>query len=448
MDPYKYIDKFEKFGAKGGYKPGLKRIEALLEVFGHPENKIRVIHVAGSNGKGSTITFLKSIYIEAGYRTGVYTSPHLLEFNERIEINGRKISTEELSELVCKIKPVVDKIRDSELGEPSFFELVTALAFMYFEQQKVDLVLLETGLGGRLDATNIVKKPEISVITGISLEHTSILGDTIEEIAAEKAGIIKEGVPVLTGARDRRALKVIEDIADKRGSKLTKIIDKYDYLIKESSLEGQEFSLMYRGVQPEGRVDEGTSYKIALRGEYQVRNAILALEVVNELQSRFPVREEEIRKGLLKAYIPGRMEILLKKPLVLLDGAHNSEGIAEAVNCLLKFRDLKEKKGKILLVLAVLADKDIDKMLREIIRLQDLEIIISENNNSRALSAEIIKEKLDVYNANNRIILPMAQALISAEKQAGADDIIFITGSLYNTAEVKKHYCFIDSQEV
>lgn len=464
MNPYDYINNFIKFGTKGGYKPGLKRIDAMLDAFDHPERKLKIIHVAGSNGKGSTIAFLKSIYREAGYKVGVYTSPHLLDFNERLEINGEKITTEYLSELIELLKPVVDRIGDSVLGEPSFFEFVTTLAFLYFYQQQVDLLIFEVGLGGRLDATNIIQKPLISVITGISLEHTSILGDTIEEIAREKAGIIKKGIPVLTSIKDKKALGEVEKIAFKMNSSIENINEKYRYCCKESTLEGQQFSLKYQhssfkeAVIKENKklvksvdkreIDLEDNYKITLLGEYQLSNSVLAIEIVRELLSQFDVREKDIKRGLMKAYIPGRLEVMNKKPLILLDGAHNIEGIKMFVSFLQKLlnnskdNERSEKKGKIYIIFAALGDKDIWRMLEIISQLKNIELIISENKDKRAMKAEKIKEKAESLNIDNRIVKPLKKAFKLIDKESMFNDTVCIIGSLYNVAEAKEYWSF------
>ncbi len=443
MDPYQYINSFARFGRKKGYKPGHERINALLETFSHPENKMKIIHVAGSNGKGSTVTYLKSIYKEAGYKVGTYTSPHLLEFNERIEINGRKISTGELEELIEKIKPVVDEMKERGPGEPSFFELVTALAFIYFYQEKVDLLILETGLGGRLDATNIIKNPLASVITGVSLEHTDILGNSIQDIAREKAGIIKEGTPVVTGVQDRDALAVIEKISAEKNSKLISINDRYSYELKESTLEGQSFLLKHREKGSEVNKQElipEDEYRTRMIGDFQVRNAVLAMEVVRLLQEELPVSGEALQEGLLKAYIPGRMELIRKEPLLLVDGAHNTEGMENFVSSLLTFKKggAINNNGRLYIILSVLDDKDLNNMLKALSQLKEFELIISENSNERALSADVIEEKARLLGIKSKILKPLEAALKEALHSASKEDLICVVGSLYNVAEIKR----------
>src|SRR5690554_1220214 len=405
MNPYEYINSFSRFGLKGGYNPGLERISALLKPFDHPENKVNIIHIAGSNGKGSTLTYLKYIYQEAGYRVGAYTSPHLFNLNERLEVNGRKISTAELRELCQRIKPVIDKTEKSPAGKPGFFEVLTALAFIYFEQQGVDLALVETGLGGRFDATSIVKSPLLSIITGISLEHTSILGNTIGEIAREKAGIIKEGKSVITAVRKQRALKVISEIAEARSAELKSVDALYQIKLKASSLEGQYFQLVYKENRPEANKLVEGEYFIKLPGKHQLRNVMAALAAVEELQPGYPLSFNIIKRGLEKAYISGRLELVKTDPLFIFDGAHNPEGM----KCLVSF--LKEQlkpDTELQLVLSVLGDKNIKEMLRQLKGLQsdfNLELVITSNGNPRALDADMINKIKGIEKFSHRLIL-------------------------------------------
>ncbi len=459
MNPYTYINSFIKFGTKGGYKPGLERINTLLESLGQPENKLDIIHVAGSNGKGSTIAYLKSIYQEAGYKVGVYTSPHLIEFNERIEINGKKITREELRDLVELLQPVVDNISKSYLGKPSFFEIVTTLAFLFFYQQQVDILLLEVGLGGRLDATNVINSPLISVITSISLEHTSILGNTVQEIAREKSGIIKSGAPVAVGVKDIKALKVIETIAEEKGSEFINIFGYYDYKVKESSLEGQAFSLIYQqenhevgsieglddyqgrdhaDIYTKGYLQSNEEFEISMLGEYQIANAILAMTIVQRLNYKFNIEKSILKKGLIKAFIPGRMEIIRRKPLLIVDGAHNADGITMFVSFIKELRERTFSKGKIYIILAVLADKDLNSILKEISNLDNIDLIISENESERALRASLLKSQADSLDIESIVITPLSLALRKLVNEAECDDIIFIVGSFYNISQVKR----------
>lgn len=431
MHPYKYINNLSKFGSKGGFKPGLERVKALLAPFGHPERSLKVIHVAGSNGKGSTIAFLKNIYQQAGYKVGAYTSPHLINFNERIEIDGRYITEEELKELVERLAPVVEEIaNDHYIGQPTYFEFVTALALIYFNRQGVDLLLLETGLGGRLDATNVIPSPLISIITGISLEHTEILGERIEDIAREKAGIIKRGRPVISGVRDKEAQEVIRAVAERKKAPFKSIYDIYDYQPKLSSLQGQSFILLDKRPQKDG-VRE---YFIGLLGEHQIRNALLALLAVEELKGEYPVEESALSRGLRDARIPGRLEVIRDKPLILLDGAHNREGM----EILVEF--LKKEMGigrKIFMVLGILRDKDVKGMVKLLKFSDHLKLIITKNKEKRALDPGVIQRVAEAEGIDNRVYYDLKEALEKTLKAAQKDDIICITGSLYTVSEAK-----------
>lgn len=437
MNPYDYINGFSKFGSLGGFKPGLDRIRTMLEFLEYPQEKLPIIHIAGSNGKGSTIAFLKHIYRRAGYRVGVYTSPHLLAFNERIEVNGQLISTKELTELVELIAPVIEQLsRDNFPGKPSYFELVTAIAFLYFSRQDLDLVLLEVGLGGRLDATNIVSAPLASLITGISLEHTAILGDTTAAIAREKAGIIKKGRPVLTAVLDQKARQVIEEVAAQRDCQLLHLDELYQYRVKESSLQGQLFYLQAKDFILAGNKVEGFEQELFIRlpGLYQIRNALLAMLTVSSLHKVLPTEQCAITAGLKEAYLPGRMELVREDPHIILDGTHTREGM----EALLQSLAGEITAGKqIWLILSLAGDKDADGIIKLLREIKNLKLLLTRNSSERALEPEILQAISDSYQLNNRLYPSLKAALQSSIEQAGRDDLIIVTGSLYNIAEAK-----------
>ena len=293
-------------------KPGLDRIKELCQGLGNPQNDLKFIHVGGTNGKGSVCSMLSSVLTEAGYRVGLYTSPYILEFNERMRVNGKNIDKDTLARLTERAKAVAEKMADS----PTEFELITAIAFLYFKEEKCDVVVLEVGMGGRLDATNIIGKPHLAIITGIALDHTAFLGDTIEMIAAEKAGIIKESSVALWGGESKVAEAVIEEEVSKKQSILCKT-DYSELNIKAYDLSGTTFD--YRGRE---------DIKITLLGSYQPRNAAIVLDAVDNLSSNgLHVSEEAVRGGLLKARWPARFEIIGNNPTVIFDGAHNPQGV-------------------------------------------------------------------------------------------------------------------------
>ncbi|MFW5786864.1 MAG: bifunctional folylpolyglutamate synthase/dihydrofolate synthase [Halanaerobiales bacterium] len=430
MDPHQYINSFDKFGNKGGFQPGLSRVKALLKPFGHPEGDLPVIHVAGSNGKGSTVNIMKNIYKNAGYRVGVYTSPHLIDFNERITINDQKITDQELGELIEDLAPIVDKIKEDEsIGKPSYFELITAIAILYFASQKVDITLLEVGLGGRFDATNVVSNPLAAVITSISLEHTSILGNTLAKIAGEKAGIIKKGSRVFTAVRDKEALAVIKKVAQDKKAEVIQIDESYDFEKKTADLSGQIFRIKQDG-------GKNRNYKISLLGDYQIRNAVLSLAVINSLQDDYPVGENAIRDGLKTVNWPGRMEVIQKKPLILLDGAHNPESFE---NFIYFIAEQLKNKDFLYLIIAVLADKNIEKMLGKLQNLtSEYKLIITKLNFKRAMSTKKIAEIADEKGFDYEVISDLKDAIITVREKLKPEEAMCITGSLYIIAEAKR----------
>ncbi len=328
--------------------PGLERVKALCDMLGNPQDSLKFIHVAGTNGKGSFCAMTDSILREAGYRVGLFTSPYIVDFNERMRIDGDCITNDELVELVEIIKPFADKMED----KPTEFELITAIAFLYFAKHKCDYVVLECGLGGRLDATNIIKTSILSVITGISLDHTSILGDTVEKIAAEKAGIIKQGVPVLWCGSDRDAERVIEEKAREIGASEFLRVDTSLLNIQKMSLDGTIFDF--------GKYKD---LKLSLLGSYQPRNAANVLSAIEILKGQgVKIKENAIRLGLSKVIWRARFEIISKAPLFIADGGHNPEGIDAAVDGIEKYFG-NQRVG---IITGVMADKDYNYMAKRI----------------------------------------------------------------------------------
>src|SRR5690606_1221285 len=310
-----------------GMKPGVKRMECLMEKLRHPERYVKVIHVGGTNGKGSTIAYLRQILQEAEYKVGTFTSPYFEKFNERISINGTPISDDDLVKLTNVIKPLCEELDESELGGPTEFEVITAMAIYYFARiNPVDVALFEVGLGGRLDSTNVLY-PILTIITNIGKDHTNFLGNTYEEIAFEKAGIIKSGVTLITGATQPEALKVLEDKAkEKRASVYLK--DREFRITEHERLpDGERFSV-------ETIFQTLNGLRISMKGRHQTENAALAVMAAIYLNKliAFYIEEEHIRNGLAKAACPGRFEIVSEYPFVLIDGAHNEEGAAALVD--------------------------------------------------------------------------------------------------------------------
>ena len=367
------------------YNLDLGNITKLLAKLGNPHEGLKYIHVAGTNGKGSVCAMLYSILQEAGYKAGMYTSPHLVRFSERIQINNKEITNEEVAELFGKIKPFYT--------EETFFEVVTAMAFLYFKEKKADFVVLEVGLGGRLDATNVIT-PLVSVITNISLEHQKYLGKTVEKIAFEKAGIIKEGIPVVTGA-EGKALDVIKKIAGEKNSKVF-------------------------------AVGNGHGYDLNLKGEFQQFNANIAVKTIVVLNERYKLGIDSIKSGLLKANWPGRFEFIDKN--ILVDCAHNPAGAKVLKNELLS---IKNNYNRIILVVGILSDKDIKPMLDELVPLAD-KIIITRPKTSRAEKPENIAKFID---KEYDVVDDAKEAVKKAKSIAKEKDLIVVSGSIYVVGE-------------
>ena len=421
----KEIDYLKNFG-KFSVKPGLERVRLLLEYLDHPEKELNVIHIAGTNGKGSTSAILTSIYKEAGYKVGTYTSPGVVEFNERIRINDQNISDPELAKLVRIIKPVVEKV-SKKLEHPTFFEILTAAALLYFSKKEVELVVLETGLGGRLDATNIVHSL-ISVITNVSLDHTEYLGNTLEKITWEKAGIIEEEQTVITAASKKKVINKLEEVARERDAKLINIQQEFSWELKGLENGRQIFDLKCDDK------DEYLDLELSLLGEYQIVNAVTALGVVEELQADYPVNKDKIRSALEKVKWPGRLEVVAEKPTVILDGAHNKEGAQKLAQELDKF-----SYNNLTMVLSILGDKDIDGMVEALAPKAD-QIILTRNKNERAVGTEKLKEKVNKYNLKITIDNNLNSAVDRAFVLSKEEDLIVIGGSLYTVSEIRNRF--------
>lgn len=400
-------------------KPGLERIKELCNGLDNPQDKLKFIHVAGTNGKGSFCSMLSSVLTESGYRVGLYTSPYITKFNERMAINGKPISNNELIKITEKVKEIADKMTD----KPTEFELVTAIAFEYFYQSKCDYVVLECGLGGRLDSTNIIKTSVLSVITGISLDHTSILGDTVEKIAYEKAGIIKEGVPVLWCGEDEKAKKVICDVAENRHSPVY-FPDHDEIIIKRATLDETFFD--YKNFR---------NVTIKLLGKYQPVNCANVLEAITVL-SIYGVGLEypSVIEGLAKAEWHARFERLQENPLVIFDGAHNPEGVDASVD------SIKDYFGtsKVYVLTGVMADKDYTYMAKKISTVAGRVYTITPDN-PRSLSAEDYSEVYSSLGIPSQSFENIKSAIECAILDAKRDGkALFCLGSLYMYSEVAK----------
>ncbi len=394
---FSQLPMYQRVG-KAAYKADLSNTHLLCKLLGNPEDKFRSIHVAGTNGKGSTCHMLASILQEAGFRVGLYTSPHLKDFRERIKINGEMISEIDVISFVNEYSAKFEKIN------LSFFEWTVGLAFDYFSNQKVDVALIETGLGGRLDSTNVIT-PEVSIITNIGIDHTQFLGDTIEKIAIEKAGIIKVGIPVVIGETQEETKSIYEDKAKAVGSDI--------YFAKQNT---------------------GQKYLTDLKGIYQRKNIATCLEALKILNSKgWNISKENIKKGLLSIQkntgLKGRWQILNKKPLTICDTGHNEAGMKEILNQIsdTKYKDLH-------IVFGVVNDKSIENIL--ILMPKSARYYFCEANIPRALDENKLRDQALKYGLQGESYSTVKNALLSANENASTNDLIFIGGSTFVVAEV------------
>ena len=412
-----YIHGTLKFGSK----LGLHNIGMLLELMGNPHKKLKFVHVAGTNGKGSTTAFISSILMEAGYRTGIYTSPYIQRFSERIRIGQDEISTEELADITGFVKVSVDKMLAMGENHPTEFELVTAIAFEYYCRKSCDIVVLEVGLGGRFDSTNIIDTPDLAVITTISYDHMDRLGNTLPEIAFEKAGIIKPGGDVVLYGQSREVEQVFEKVCTERGARLYKT-DLNNLILHEFNIDGQVFS--YRGYK---------DLKIGLLGRHQTRNAAVAVIAAELLKNKgFKITEDILRKGLLNTKWPGRLEILSRKPLVIIDGAHNPE----AAIVLKQALDEYFPGRPVTFIMGVLRDKDYQTMM-EIVLPGCRKLTAVTTDSPKALPAADLADCAKYYCKNVLISDTIEGALSECIKSALPDEIICAFGSLYYIGTVR-----------
>jgi dihydrofolate synthase/folylpolyglutamate synthase len=409
---------------KLGWKLGLENIKTLLGMLGSPHEKLKYVHVAGTNGKGSTVAFISNILIEGGYKTGMFISPYIEHFTERIQVNGKEIARDDLVRITTKVKYCVDEMLKRGLPHPTEFEIVTAIGFQYYYEMNCDIVVLEVGLGGRFDSTNVINTPLVSVITSISYDHADILGETLEQIAFEKAGIIKENGDVILYPQDKNIEKVIENICYERNSRLHRV-DFEKIKVKDRSIEGQVFDF-----------GEYENLKTGLLGEYQFKNAAVSIEACRVLANKgFKITGETIRKGLRGAKWPGRMEIVNQKPLVIIDGAHNTEAIEALAKNLSVYFTGKKK----ILIMGVMRDKEYKTMLKIIAPLADTFITVTPLS-ERSLSAGELAENAKPYCKNVIVSDKIENSIRTALKICSEDSVICAFGSLYYIGEIRKYF--------
>jgi len=411
-----------------GSKPGLKHIHHLLGLIGYPQDRFKSIHVAGTNGKGSTTAMVASILEADGYKVGMFTSPHLSSFTERIVVDGQKIPVEEVVRIVDEIKLFVDQMaRDHELRHPTFFEVVTAMGLKYFAEQDVDFAVLEAGMGGKLDATNVVHSL-VSVITNVSLEHTKVLGKNLLEIAEKKAGIIKEGGVLITATEDDDVFSLFRKVCERTGSRIFRVGRDIWFRKLSSSLEGQSFQL------------NGLSYIfdelfIPLLGDHQLFNAASAVGAIEALNfHEITVSREAIVEGLKGAKWPGRLEIVQRCPLVVLDCAKDVEAIRAVKEALLK----EFIYNRLIVVVSISSDKNIPAMIEKLARVADLFVITSHGVMGRAATPSCIAKEVEKHSKPYEIVADVKDAVKRAMELAKEDDMVIAVGSVFLIGEARE----------
>ena len=404
---------------KFGCRPGLDRTAKLLDFLGNPHKKLKLIHVAGTNGKGSTTAMIANVLTSAGYSTGMYISPHLYSNTERMTIDGREITQEDFVVYALEVMDTVRLMREKGLEEPTQFEMYTAMALLYFQRSNVDFAVIEVGLGGRYDATNVID-PLLSVITSISYDHTDILGDTIEKIAYEKAGIIKEGAAVVMYPQlFPEAVSVIESICTEKAAKLIKA-DESSLTLRNYNENGQLLDFKYREYDIK-------DMKLPLIGDHQIKNAAVALAAIAELNGMgYSVSPEAVRKGIETVKWPCRLSIASQEPLILIDGAHNEDGINSLEEGLIKYFSSR----KIIFVIGMLKDKDYGYAIRKLMPLA-YKAVATEPVSERALTAAEMAEAIRPYCSDVSPEPDILKAIEKAKELYDKDSMLCICGSLY-----------------
>lgn len=419
----RHIESSMKFGCR----PGLDRTAKLLDFLGNPHKKLRLIHVAGTNGKGSTTAMIANILSSAGYSTGMYTSPHLYRNTERMIINGKEITEEDFVSFALEVMEKIELMRKKGLEEPTQFEMYTAMAFLYFERKKVDFAVIEVGLGGRYDATNVIN-PLLSVITSISYDHMDILGNTIEKIAYEKAGIIKENSTVIMYPQlFPEVVKVIEDVCRDKNARLIKV-DTALVTLKDYSESGQIIDFKYMNF-------DFHDIKLPLIGDHQISNTAVALTAIAELEKIVcPIGASAVRKGIETVKWPCRLSIVSTEPLILIDGAHNEEGINSLQAALAKYFSSR----KIIFVIGMLRDKDYGYAIRKLMPMAQ-HAVATEPLSERSLAAAAMADAVKPYCANVTAEPDIIKAIEKAKELYEKDSMICICGSLYLAGSVYEY---------
>ncbi|MBC5626940.1 bifunctional folylpolyglutamate synthase/dihydrofolate synthase [Clostridium sp. NSJ-49] len=419
----KYITEVGNFGSNYG----LERTFRLLELLGNPQDNLKLIHVAGTNGKGSTTAMITKMLNGLGYKVGMYTSPFLEEFEERIQINGENIPKDVLAELVTYIKPYIGKVEEEGYGHPTEFEMITVLMLLYFEREKIDFGVVEVGLGGRLDSTNVII-PIVSVITSISFDHTNLLGNNLREIAGEKCGIIKRNIPTIVFPQQEEVMDVVIKKCEKENSKL--------YIVNFNDAELLD---IVKGDKPFQKVkikgEKEYILELPLLGEHQIYNLALAIKVMEvvEKQGFIHLNNKAIENSVREVMWKGRLEVLSNNPLIVIDGAHNIQGITTLKNNIQKYFNYKD----VYLILGILADKDVEMMVKEITPLAKKVYAVTPHS-IRAELAQDLRDEIIKYNENCKAYEDYEEAFNNALKDAKENDLIIASGSLYMIGDMRK----------
>ncbi|RPI77287.1 MAG: bifunctional folylpolyglutamate synthase/dihydrofolate synthase [Desulfobacteraceae bacterium] len=403
---------------KYGIKFGLSKTANLLKACGNPHQGRSYIHVAGTNGKGSVAAMLAGLLAQAGVKVGFYSSPHLVRFTERIRVNGREIAPERIAVLTAQLRRVLNPHQPS-----TFFEFTTALALVYFAEEQVDMAVMEVGMGGRLDATNVIR-PLVSIITNVGLDHQAFLGKRLIDIAGEKAGIIKNKVPLITAEARPDLKKIFQSICAQKKAPFWQIGTDIRYQVRNQKLDYFGLKQRFKGLE------------LGLRGRYQFRNAAVALGAMELLEkSGFKLTEAQIRQGLAQTFWPGRMQVVAQNPLTILDGAHNPAGMRQLVHSLKsdwKYRNL-------VLVLGIMHDKDIPGMLKTILPMADRVIYTRPAYERAAVPQDLLRQAAE-YHQKGEVMVPLNKALERARALARADDLVLVCGSLFTVGEALTYY--------
>ena len=411
-----------------GMRPGLDRVKALLELIDNPEQNLQMIHVAGTNGKGSTVSYLSCMLQELGLSVGTFTSPFIEVFNERIAINGQWIPDEAIIRLVNKYQPFVALLDDQPtVAGITEFELLTVMGLDYFQEQQVDVAIIEVGLGGLLDSTNVIE-PILTAITTIGMDHTDILGETLEDIATQKAGIIKPNVPLVTGKIEEAALKVIKETAMKQNAPIKCFEEDYQVVYQGPDSKWGEIFDFYNEA---GKIK---NIKTPLLGEHQIENASLAIELFFSYchLKQIPIKQEWIINGLAQTRWPARMEKISDEPFIVMDGAHNNHAMKRLVENVM--REFPQRK--IWILFSALETKDITQMLAELTRIPSSELLVTTFDHPKALHVEKLKSMSGVTSIKTAAAWQLG--LADLLEKSMADDLILITGSLYFVSEIRQ----------